>query len=135
MRWPVAWINQFLQSLGDRRWRDCRPTVWHSQAGHRPERCGGGPLKTRKRKVIKEISVETTESIFIRRSGHSAPDWCSHCGMSTEMLSLEDAALATGLSARFVQQWIDAGRVHFTEPREGAFRVCLRSLSRQAADP
>jgi len=73
--------------------------------------------------------VETTESIFIRRRGNSVSLWCDGCGINTEMLSLEEAAAAMGVSARSVHQWIDAGRVHFCEPQRGAFRVCLRSLS------
>jgi hypothetical protein len=86
-------------------------------------------MKTRKRKVTREISVETTESVFIRRSGNSASDWCSECQMKTEMLSLENAALAMGVSARSVRQWIDCGRVHFCEVQPGVFCVCVRSLS------
>ena len=83
----------------------------------------------RRRKVTREVSVETTESVFIRRSGNSASDWCSECQMKTEMLSLEDAALATGVSARSVREWIDSSRVHYRETRPGVFRVCLRSLT------
>lgn len=73
--------------------------------------------------------METTESVFIRRSGNSAWDWCSDCQMKTEMLSLEDAALPTGFSARSVREWIESSRVHYREPRPGVFRVCLRSLT------
>jgi hypothetical protein len=86
-------------------------------------------LTTRRRKVTREISVETTEAIFIRRSGNSTSAWCSECQMKTEMLSLEDAALAMGVTTRSVRSWIDSGRVHFSEGQPGIFRVCVRSLS------
>lgn len=83
----------------------------------------------RRRKVTREISVEITEATFIRRSGNNLSDWCSECQMKTEMLSLEDAALAMGVSARSIREWIDSGRVHFSEVQPGIFRVCVRSLS------
>lgn len=89
----------------------------------------------RRRKVTREVSVETTESVFIRRSGNSASDWCSECHMKTEMLSLEDAALAMGVSARSAREWIESSRVHYREPQPGVFRVCLRSLSLLSPGP
>lgn len=94
------------------------------------ERLAARPqLTTRRRKVTTEILVETTESILIRRQDLGDSFWCSECGVKTEMLSLEQAALTMGASARSIHRWIEAGRLHVCEPRQGILRVCLRSLT------
>ncbi len=86
----------------------------------------GDPLKRRKR-IVTEISVETTESIYVLRRGVSRA-WCSACGMPTEMTEIEPAAEKAGISPRTVYRWIEAGDVHFREEEEIVL-VCGRSLS------
>jgi hypothetical protein len=73
--------------------------------------------------------METTESTLVRRRGDNSPIWCDQCGMAVPMLSVEEASIVAGVSARSVNRWIEAGRVHSCEPRQGALRICLRSLS------
>jgi hypothetical protein len=79
--------------------------------------------------VTTEISVETTESILIRRGSQAAVLWCGKCGMPTEMARAEDAAAIQGVSPRSVYRWVEAGRLHFSEQERGIVRICLRSLS------
>jgi hypothetical protein len=99
------------------------------QAGRPLDSLEGHALTIRRRKVTREITVETTESILIRRRGDGAALWCSHCGIKTEMVSVEEASVAMGVNARSVNRWIESGRVHSCEPQRGVLRVCLRSLS------
>jgi len=92
------------------------------------------PLKTRRKRVTTEISVETTETILIRKSKQGASFWCGRCGMETGTLSVEEATMTMNVSAEAIFRWIEAGRVHCCEPQRGSLRVCLRSLSVLLAD-
>ncbi len=87
------------------------------------------PLKTRRKRVTTEISVETTETILIHRSRQGGSLWCGQCGMETETLSVEEATMTMNLDPQVMYRWIEEGRVHSCQPQMGNLRVCLRSLS------
>ena len=83
-------------------------------------------MRLRKR-MMREISVETTQSIRIRRTGEELSIWCAQCGDLTLALTLEEAALVAGVGVESMNRWIQVGRVH--QLRQGSLRVCSRSLS------
>ena len=88
----------------------------------------GGLLNILKRRVTTEISVETTETVSIRRNGPSGVSWCGQCGKDTEMVSLEDAAAIKAVTPQWLAQCIAEGKVHFSAPKQGVILVCLPSL-------
>lgn len=44
------------------------------------------------------------------------------------MLSPDEAAALTGVGARTIYRWVEAGLVHFAETAEGSLLICLNSL-------
>ena len=84
-----------------------------------------------KKKTI-TITRETREVFVIRRrSGQSARNLCTECGRDVEMLTVEEAAALTGLSARTIYRQVELGLVHYAETASGLLLVCVNSLFRQ----
>ena len=75
-----------------------------------------------------ELTVERSE-FFIRRSQRTVSAWCAECGGQVAVAAPEEAARATGTSARTIYRRIEAGTIHFMETPEGCLLVCLVSLS------
>jgi len=46
------------------------------------------------------------------------------------MVSIEQTALLTHVSAREICHWIDGNKVHFTETSDGLLLVCLVGLGK-----
>ena len=44
------------------------------------------------------------------------------------LLTAEEAAATVGVTPRTIYQWVEAGRVHFSETAEGETLICLPSL-------
>jgi len=40
----------------------------------------------------------------------------------------EEAAMMAGVSWRTISQWVEEGRVHFTETPEGLLLICINSV-------
>ena len=88
-------------------------------------------------KKITSIIVET-EQIVVRRSRFRSPahppaqvieTWCDDCSTFARMVTPEQAALLTRISARTIYRRAEAGELHFAETAEGLFFICLDSLT------
>lgn len=80
------------------------------------------------KKRMTKITLETERIIWLRQRRGFAPVWCAGCGDKTRMVSADEAALLTRMSARTLYRWIEAERIHFTETPDGLLMVCLKSL-------
>jgi len=81
-----------------------------------------------------EFEVEKN-SFFIRRTKQSTLSaWCIDCNSQSQMVTPDEAALWTGVSARAIYQRVEAGAVHFVEAPDGNVLVCLNSLRLRQAD-
>lgn len=78
-----------------------------------------------KRRV--EILIET-ERLLVARGGRSTILRCEECATEVRMLTVDEAAILAGESARTIYAWTEAGRVHFLETAEGRLLICLNSL-------
>ncbi len=76
-----------------------------------------------------EITIETDEVFIIRQSGRVIEGWCRECAEVVEMITPDEAVIASGLSARALYRRIEEGRLHYTETDEGFLLICLKSLS------
>jgi len=54
--------------------------------------------------------------------------WCESCASQVSFLDAAAAAALTGVTTRTVYQWVESGKVHFTETAEGETLICLNSL-------
>ena len=57
----------------------------------------------------------------------AAESWCPACAAEADSLTLEEAAVMSGASARAICRWAEAGMVHLFEAPNGVRRVCLNS--------
>jgi hypothetical protein len=84
-----------------------------------------GRLKTTRRT---RITVETERRLVITsRMNHAAP--CAECGGPSRLVTVEQAAALTRISARAAYRMVEAHDVHFVETAEGALLICLNSLN------
>ena len=86
-------------------------------------------MKKKKTTKTVELVVERSE-FFVSRPRRAAPADCAECGPRARMATPEEAAALSGVTARTIYRWVEAGRVHFAETPEGALLVCLGSLPR-----
>lgn len=75
-----------------------------------------------------EVSIEKQEVWVIKRPRRDAV-WCGECAERVGMFPPEEVARLYGVSPRNIYQWMEAGRLHFTETMEGEVFVCLASVS------
>ncbi len=80
-------------------------------------------------KKITEITIETEQVVVIRRQAEINERWCDGCSAIVRMVTPEQVALLTQISARTIYRRVEAGELHFTETPEGALLICLDSLS------
>lgn len=82
-------------------------------------------MKTQKRTLILQ---ETHEVLCVRRLVYGpqrrATTWCGECAGEVPLLTPEEAALATDVSARAVYRLVEARLIHFTETADGLLLVC-----------
>jgi hypothetical protein len=58
-----------------------------------------------------------------------APYWCEVCMTLVKMISVEEAAMISRVSAEIIYQNIENRCLHFIRVSSGAYFVCLSSLS------
>ncbi len=80
-------------------------------------------------KKITEITIETEQVVVIRRQAEIIESWCDGCSAFVRMVTPEQAALLTHISARTTYRRVEAGELHFTETPEGTLLICLDSLT------
>ena len=78
-----------------------------------------------------EITVETEEVYVVRTRRRPHTLWCAACAAEVEMLTPEEAAAASGTSARAVYRLVETGLTHFAETPEGLLLICRGSLPGQ----
>lgn len=86
----------------------------------------GGLTVKKMRKT--ETTIELRETFVVRGS---VEPWevCAKCAPAKAiMLSLEDAAVLTGIPPRIIYGWVEAGAIHWLENEAGLSLVCLRSV-------
>ena len=79
-----------------------------------------------------EVTVETHELIVALEARKSVLSYCPQCVAQVHMLSPEQAALVTKADLGTIDQWVKAGKVHFTELGKGERLICVNSLAAQA---
>ena len=77
----------------------------------------------------KEITVETTEVLIVRKSGGATLLWCAECSRRVSMLTPDQAMAVAGVSARAVYRLVESGRVHYRETPDGFIFICADSLA------
>jgi hypothetical protein len=78
-----------------------------------------------------QITIETDQVLIIRRRG-CVRQWCRECGRETDMVSLSQAGLVTGVAQPLLLECARTERWHLTEAVAGAPLVCLDSLLKAA---
>lgn len=73
------------------------------------------------------------EVLSVRRHTHVPPRRafvpCEECASEVGLLTPEEAALTSGLSARAIYQLLEGGLIHFKETRDGLLLVCLTTVN------
>lgn len=80
-----------------------------------------------RRKVVTEITIETTQVLVIKRRQVSR-SWCSECGSEAESVRLEDVNALVDETGN--QRGLEAlpRTPHFTNAADGSHVIYLRSL-------
>lgn len=75
-----------------------------------------------------EVSIETGETLIIKRNRTFVQAWCAECGREVSMLPLQQAALLTGHSVEAIRSMMESRRIHFRYQNLEEPRICLSSL-------
>jgi hypothetical protein len=79
-----------------------------------------------------EITIDTRRTMVIRRRPILILGWCEECMAEVRMIRPDEAARLINVSSRLIYQWMEEGKVHFTDdPSE--LLVCADSLNRLRA--
>jgi hypothetical protein len=81
-----------------------------------------------KRKKTTEIIVEREQVLVVRRLDGKEPRWCAECKEQAQMVSIDEAAILTCLSARAIYRRVEAGQIHFVETDDGLLLICAVAL-------
>ena len=81
-----------------------------------------------RKKKRTEIIVERDQVLVIRNLGARDPEWCSECAEGARMVTVDEAAAITQVSARTIYRRVEGGRVHFRETADSQLFICLNSL-------
>lgn len=84
-----------------------------------------------KKKKRTAITIETKRLLIIRSGSRKIIHrWCEPCCAQSHLLTIEDAALVSGLSQRQLFRAVENGGLHFSEMM-GRPLVCFESLCDQ----
>lgn len=86
------------------------------------------PNYTRRTRRSLIISV-SEQTLVVKSSGAFAYSWCEECAEQVRMIRPDEAAIVAATSPRKIYQWIEAGKLHYSEEPSGAPLVCLNSLN------
>lgn len=76
-----------------------------------------------------EITVETSESLTLRRSGKVLVEYCDRCGFRTRMVTPVELSLIIGVSTTQIFADIELGAIHHKGSPDGSKLICLRSAT------
>lgn len=74
-----------------------------------------------------EVSLEIQEEVAVRAHRISKAD-CPVCRSEVRMIPANEAAMIAKVTARDVYEFVNSGRLHFTEDSYGLLYICSESL-------
>ena len=80
------------------------------------------------RKKRTEIIVEKDQVLVIRNLGARDPEWCSECAERARMVTVDEAAAITQVSARSIYRRVEMRTASFRETADSQLFICLNSL-------
>lgn len=81
------------------------------------------------RRRRKEERIEIHERLIVRTASGSLPALCEECAAGDAiLLSPEHASTLTGIPARSIYRWVEAGAIHYRETANGKLSVCVKTL-------
>jgi hypothetical protein len=75
-----------------------------------------------------EITIQRRELAVTRGQQPPLTERCPVCDRQVNMMPVEIAAKAVGVSPRTLYRWIEQGKVHFRELSDGTVLVCENSV-------
>jgi hypothetical protein len=78
-----------------------------------------------------EITMETTEYIFARKTAHPVLGWCAECGAQVRLVRPEEAAQRAGVSEGELLRRIVEQRIHTVNTISG-LAICAESLEKNS---
>ena len=88
----------------------------------------GGAVSTKRVRRTTEITMETAEYIFARKTAQPIVDWCARCGAQVSFLKPEEVAHEAGVTPRTIYRWVEEEKIHYREMQAGSLLICLNSL-------
>ena len=83
-----------------------------------------------KAKRIVKLTVETERTLIFRSRSGRRVAWCEKCGAEVEMVTVDEAARAAGVSELTICRRAEAGSFHYIEDAAGRLFICLNTLLR-----
>jgi hypothetical protein len=74
-----------------------------------------------------EIRIETHRRLIVRQFGGSVKGWCNDCRAEVWLITPSEAAAVVGETSRIIYQWLEHGKLHFSEELE-VLLICAESL-------
>ena len=84
-------------------------------------------VRTKRTKTTTEITVER-ETFVALRVVRARRGWCHQCAADMSLVTAEDAAAASRVNVGTIYQWVELGRLHFSNSAAAPPLVCLGSL-------
>lgn len=81
-----------------------------------------------KEKRVREIVIETSRRLVIRRQGASLLNWCVECDAVAGWVTPDEATALTRINSITIYRWVESGLLHRLESPEGFLLICLNSL-------
>jgi hypothetical protein len=81
-----------------------------------------------RKKKKTEIIVERDQVLVIRNLGAREPEWCSECAERARMVTVDEAAAITQVSARTIYRRVEMRTASFRETADSQLFICLNSL-------
>ena len=77
----------------------------------------------------REERIEIHERLIVRTASGSLPALCEACSAGDSiLLSPDQASTLTGIPARSIYRWVEAGAIHYREAPNGKIIVCIKTL-------
>ena len=75
-----------------------------------------------------EITIESERLLIIRSRQTSARGWCPSCDKQVKMITTDEAAQLSHISARLIYRLVEADELHFIETTDKRLLICVNSL-------
>ena len=84
-------------------------------------------MKTKRVTRTTEITMETTELIFAKRTTQLLAGWCASCAREVTALNFDEAARKARVDIAKLLQWIANRQLHVVQTNQGS-AICGMSL-------